>query len=90
MIEVELKGPLAGLAGGNTHISLDDAATVSEAVQSLAAVYPDLKTRFYIGNKISKRVIIYVNDTDIRFLQGDETEIPSGAELRIITALAGG
>ena len=35
-------------------------------------------------------VNLYVNDEDVRFLDGLETELPDGAKVSIIPAVAGG
>jgi molybdopterin converting factor small subunit len=39
---------------------------------------------------LHKFVNIYVNDDDVRYLQGLETPVPDGAEVSILPAVAGG
>jgi molybdopterin synthase sulfur carrier subunit len=42
------------------------------------------------GGNIRRFVNIYLNDEDIRFLDGKETSVSDGAEISIIPAIAGG
>ncbi len=90
MIEVELVGPLAELAGGRNILSLQDPATVIAALKHLTDLHPELIKRCFIGEHLSKRVVVYVDDVDIRLLQGEATKLISGSRIRILTALAGG
>jgi sulfur-carrier protein len=65
--------------------------TVSEIVEDLEARYPGLKERLVDDSgKLRRFVNIYVNDEDVRFLDGIGTEVPDGARLSIIPAVAGG
>ena len=65
--------------------------TVSEIVDDLEARYPGLKERLMDDSgKLRRFVNIYVNDEDVRFLDGIGTEVPDGAKLSIIPAVAGG
>ena len=65
--------------------------TVSEIVDDLEARYPGLKERLMDDSgKLRRFVNIYVNDDDVRFLDGIGTEVPDGARLSIIPAVAGG
>ncbi len=65
--------------------------TVSDIVDDLEARYPGLKERLMDDSgKLRRFVNIYVNDEDVRFLDGIGTEIPDGAKLSIIPAVAGG
>ncbi len=65
--------------------------TVSEIVDDLEARYPGLKERLMDDSgKLRRFVNIYVNDEDVRFLDGIGTEVPDGARLSIIPAVAGG
>jgi molybdopterin synthase sulfur carrier subunit len=40
--------------------------------------------------KLRRFVNIYVNQEDIRFLKGEDTEVSEGDELSIVPAIAGG
>ena len=66
-------------------------STISEIVDDLEARYPGLKERLMDDSgKLRRFVNIYVNDEDVRFLDGTGTEVPDGAKLSIIPAVAGG
>jgi molybdopterin converting factor small subunit len=39
---------------------------------------------------LHKFVNIYVNDDDVRYLEGLDTPVPDGAEISILPAVAGG
>jgi molybdopterin synthase sulfur carrier subunit len=64
---------------------------IKELIENLEKDYPGIKERLYDEKENLRRFInIYVNEEDIRFLKGDETEIKDGDEISIIPAIAGG
>lgn len=66
-------------------------ATVGEALRSLAEQYPDFKTNLYNeDDDLRQFVNIYLNDEDIRYLDGEDTELNAGDELSIVPSIAGG
>ena len=57
----------------------------------LVAEYPGLAGQVVQGDgSLHKFVNIYVNDDDVRYLQGLDTPVPDGAEISILPAVAGG
>ena len=53
--------------------------------------YPDLKQHLYTGDgKLRSFVNVYKGDEDIRYLDGQDTEVSEGDELSIIPSIAGG
>ena len=90
MIEIELFGLTAKSAGRKIVIRIEKAATVSDAVRIAAEQYPEAAEKFFNGQALSKRIIIYVDDKDIRLLQGDLTVLTSESRIKIIPALTGG
>lgn len=65
--------------------------TVAELIQQLNQRYPGLKDRLCDeSGKVRRFVNIFVNEEDVRFLQGDQTPIKDGDEVSIIPAIAGG
>jgi adenylyltransferase/sulfurtransferase len=52
--------------------------------------YPDLKQHLFNGDELRSFVNIFLGEDDIRFLDGLETEIDAGTNLRIIPSIAGG
>jgi len=81
---------LRGFAGGNPSYDVS-AGTVGQALAQLTAEYPDLKKHLYNDEgKLRSFVNIYLGEDDIRYLQGEETELAANAELTIVPSIAGG
>ena len=68
-----------------------DGATVQEVLAKLVAEYPGLTGQVVQDDgSLHKFVNIYVNDDDVRYLDGVDTPVPDGAEVSILPAVAGG
>lgn len=66
-------------------------ATVRDAMHDLVARYPDLKSNLYTdAGELRQFVNIYVDDEDIRYLDGPDTALDDGAEVSIVPSIAGG
>ncbi len=77
-------------AGGNASTQFD-AATVGEALQALVEQYPDLRSHLYSEQgSLRSFVNVYVGDEDIRYLDGEKTELRDNDTISIIPAIAGG
>jgi sulfur-carrier protein len=65
--------------------------TLREVLTGLDATYPGLSGRIVddTGN-LRRFVNVYVGEEDVRFAQGLETPVPSGAHVSVIPAVAGG
>jgi sulfur-carrier protein len=74
------------------------AAEVQAAGDSVAAVIADLERQYpgmrerllEDGGDVRRFINVYVNEEDIRFLQGPETALKAGDQLSIVPAIAGG
>jgi adenylyltransferase/sulfurtransferase len=90
-ISIIVPTPLRQYTGGNDTI-LVDASTVGEALDVLTDRYRELKIHLYGENgRLRSFVNIYLNDEDIRYLDGLETTgVKAGDEIRIIPSIAGG
>jgi len=88
-VKVSIPTALRQFAGGNSTISVD-AGTVGEALQQLTAQHPELGTQLMANGEIRNFVNVYVNDDDVRYLQGMDTELGARDEISIIPAIAGG
>jgi sulfur-carrier protein len=90
MNQIKIPTQLRSLTGDVPEVEAQG-GTVSEIVDDLEARYPGLKERLMDDSgKLRRFVNIYVNDEDVRFLDGIGTEVPEGAKLSIIPAVAGG
>ena len=68
-----------------------DGGTVREALANLAAEYPDLKHQIYEdGVKLHGFVNVFVDGTNIKKLNGLETQVAPGATVMLVPAIAGG
>lgn len=66
-------------------------ANVTELLDSLENSCPGIKARLYDDNGQLRRFVnFYVNDEDIRFLEGPNTALTDGDEVSIVPAVAGG
>lgn len=76
--------------GGAAEVAAEG-STLQEVLDSLDAQYPGIAARVLDDNGALRRFVnIYVNDDDVRFLDGLATPIADGANISIIPAVAGG
>ena len=65
--------------------------TVRAALHDLVERYPDLKSNLYNDeDELRQFVNIYVDDDDIRYLDGPDTALSDGAEVSTVPSIAGG
>ncbi|MGH2788451.1 MAG: ubiquitin-like small modifier protein 1 [Actinomycetota bacterium] len=65
--------------------------TVKEVIADLGSRHPGLAERLLDeGGQLRRFINVYVNDEDIRFLQGLDSRVERGARIAIIPAVAGG
>lgn len=78
------------LTGGKKEVEAEG-ATLKELIEDLERRYPGLKERLCDEEGNLRRFInFFVNDEDIRFLQGEETPLKDGDVVSIVPAIAGG
>jgi len=65
--------------------------TISDIINNLENQFNGIKDRICEENGSPRRFInIYINEEDIRFLEGEMTSVKDGDEISIIPAIAGG
>lgn len=65
--------------------------TVSTLLTHLSETYPGLSGELFDeGGELHRFVNIYVNDEDIRYIDGLDTKVSEGDEVSILPAVAGG
>ncbi|SHK21710.1 MoaD/ThiS family protein [Thermocrinis minervae] len=92
-IVVRVPTPLRRLTNGQGEISVDveGPISLSELIERLEGMFPGVKERLLDENgEIRRFVNLYVNDEDVRFLQGVQTQLKPGDVLSIVPAIAGG
>ena len=89
-IKVRIPTPLMKLTDNQSEVSAEG-ETVSEIINNLENQFNGIKDRICEENGSPRRFInIYINEEDIRFLEGEKTIVKDGDEISIIPAIAGG
>ena len=87
---VRIPTPLQKLTNGQGEVS-GEGATVKEVLDNLDQSYPGIKERLCDEQGQLRRFVnIFVNEEDIRFMEGDKTPLKEGDDVSIIPAIAGG
>jgi molybdopterin synthase sulfur carrier subunit len=90
MVTVRIPTPLRKLTEGQGEIKADG-KSVQDLINTLEQQYPGLRERLYDEQGELRRFVnIYVNEEDIRFMQGKETLLKEGDIVSIVPAIAGG
>lgn len=65
--------------------------TINEIIEDLERQYPGVKSRLCDDSgQIKRYVNVFVNDEEIRALQGPDTSVSDKDEVSIVPAMAGG
>jgi len=64
--------------------------TVGAVIDDLETRHPGLRDRLIEDQSLRRFVNLYVNDEDVRFLDGLQTTLSEGDTLTILPAVAGG
>ena len=64
--------------------------TLQAVINDLEANFSGITERIVDGDKLHRFVNIYVNDEDVRFSGGLDTEVGDGDSVTILPAVAGG
>ena len=89
-ITVRVPTPLRRLTDNQPSVEVN-ASTVIEAIDHLESQFEGIKERLVDeSGEIRRFVNVYVNDEDIRFLNGKDTTLNSGDSISIVPAIAGG
>ncbi|HSB43944.1 MAG TPA: MoaD/ThiS family protein [Nitrospira sp.] len=90
MIKIRIPTPLRPLTKGQGEVEAQ-ASSIANMIETLNQSHPGLKDRLCDeSGELRRFVNIYVNEEDIRFLQGKETSLKDGDEVSIVPAIAGG
>ena len=87
---VRVPSPLMKLTENKSEV-MAEGATVSDILNNLESQFAGIKDRICDESGAPRRFInIYLNEEDIRFLDGEGTAVKDGDEISIIPAIAGG
>lgn len=88
--KVKIPTQLRTLTGGAEEVEVAG-GTLSELIEDLEAKHPGVKERLMDdAGQLRRFVNVYLDDEDVRFLDGLGTTIPEDARVSIIPAVAGG
>jgi sulfur-carrier protein len=89
-VMVRIPTPLRSITKGNAEVQAKG-ATVDDVMQDLERQFPGLRERLVDEKGELRRFInLYVNEEDVRFLQGRTTTLKDGDTVSIVPAIAGG
>ena len=89
-VTVKIPTQLRSLTDGAAEVEAAG-GTISALVDDLETRYPGLKDRLMDDSGGLRRFVnVYLNDEDVRFLEGLDTPVAAGARISIIPAVAGG
>jgi molybdopterin converting factor small subunit len=89
-VSVRIPTILRTYTGGSAEVAAEP-GTLREVLAGLDTAYPGLAGRIVDETGHLRRFVnVYVGEEDVRFAQGMETPVPSGAHVSVIPAVAGG
>ena len=90
MATIRIPPVLRPSVGGERTVTADG-ATVGEVLQGLVAQHGELGTQLFSADgELNRFVNVYLNDEDVRVLDGLDTAVGATDELVILPAMAGG
>jgi sulfur-carrier protein len=89
MATIRLAPVLRSSAGGSKVVTAEG-GTLGEVLSDLYRRYPALKEQIQPEQELSRFVNVYVNDQDVRYLQGLDTTVGSNDTVTLLPAMAGG
>ena len=89
-IKVRVPTPLMKLTDNKSEVTAEG-ETIADIINDLENQFTGIKDRICEESGSPRRFInIYLNEEDIRFLDGEKTVVKDGDEISIIPAIAGG
>ncbi len=89
-VKVKIPTPLRKLTSNQSEVEVSG-DTIDTVLRDMEASYPGIKDRICDESGDVRRFInIYVNEEDIRFVDGTGTSVKDGDRITIVPAIAGG
>ena len=90
MTTLRIPTPLRTFTGGNNQVDVHG-DTVAEAMGDLIQQYPELEQHLFNGDEqLRPFVNLFINDDNVRDLDGIQTPISENDRLMLIPSIAGG
>ncbi|MDQ3759072.1 MAG: MoaD family protein [Actinomycetota bacterium] len=87
---VKIPPVLRSHTGGEANVSVDG-STVGDVLGSLVDAHPDTREQLFSEDgELNRYVNVYLNDEDVRVLDGLDTAVDEGDSVVILPAMAGG
>ncbi len=89
-VTVRIPTQLRELSGGNAEVTAEG-GTLASVLDGLETAHPGFRERLFDDQGELRRFVnVFVDDEDIRFLDGLNTEVNDRATVSIVPAVAGG
>lgn len=89
-VTVRIPTPLQKLTNNQPEVKCE-AANVQGLLENLESQFPGIKDRLCDAEGNLRRFVnIYINEEDMRFLEGAQTPLKDGDDISIVPAIAGG
>ena len=90
MATIRIPPVLRPSVGGEREVEASG-TNVGEVLESLAGQHPETRSQLFGSDgELNRYVNVYLNDEDVRVLQGLDTEVGESDTLNILPAMAGG
>ncbi len=89
--KIKIPTPLRRHTNGLSTVEITNGANVRGTLNTLTAQYPTISERLFDAQgAVKSHINIFLNNEDIRFLNGLETNVKDGDTVVLLPALAGG
>jgi MoaD family protein len=89
-VEIRVPTILRKHVGGASTVSAESGA-LKDVIDTLSERHPDLRDQLLAeGGELHRFINVYVNDEDVRYLEGLQTKLRDGDVVAILPAVAGG
>jgi molybdopterin synthase sulfur carrier subunit len=89
-VTVRIPTTLRPLSGGASTVEVE-AGALGDVIKQLDAAHPGFADRLLDDDGTLRRFVnVFVDDDDVRYLEGLATDVPDGQTVSIIPAVAGG
>jgi molybdopterin converting factor small subunit len=90
MATIRIPPVLRPAVGGEKELSADG-TNVGEILRAVADAHPETQSQLFAGDgELNRYVNVYLNDEDVRVLDGLDTSVGDADTLVILPAMAGG
>lgn len=89
MPTVRIPTPLRQYTDNQSSVAVEG-KTAGDALNQLSEQYPQLRQQLFEDGRLRSFVNVFLNEEDIRYLDGEETALAEDDTLMIIPSIAGG